>query len=389
MTDSPSTRTRVLPGDETYAPQISILIEQQVFPLHDVIELRVTLQKDELGGFSMVVANPFEIENDGIGKPGTFRHSDLTVLDMFKAVEIKMGYATGDLLVPMFIGEIQTLAPSFPSSGLPTLNVTGIDFLSRMRRAKPDAGTVKSWRQLPDHEIAGQIAHRHGLKLAADSATDSARKPIDNQRDVDDLTYLMSLAKRNDFEALVVLEGGASKAGTPALYFGKRRVPGEPGRVTEIQLTWGETLISFTPRMSIGRQVGKVTVRGWDATKKEKIEYTATFADLKASGKGPSGPELLEEKKIAKGERVVDWPVQSLAEAKARAIDWLAETANQFLTGTGETIGNPAIRPLTVVKLGGLGARYDGPYEVTKADHVYGANGYTTSFEVQRIKAGS
>jgi phage protein D len=380
---SASSREQPLPSDDRYAPEISILVGGQEVPLRDVIDLRVTLQRDDVSGFSMLLANPWELERDGESGKGSFRHSDQGDLDVFKAVEIRMGYASGAGVVPMFIGEIITLAPSFPSSGLPTLQITGTDPLGRLRRSKPEASMKKAWEHHTDGEIVEQIAKRYHLPLAAGSGKGGTSRPITNQRDMDDLRFLLSLAKRNDYEAVIVVEGGK-----PALYFGSPRDRRGPKPTTERVLTWGESLISFSPRLTVGRQVSKVTVRGWDPRKKEPIEYTAKVEDLRAPGRGKTGAELLEERAGAKTERIVDGIVQHVADAKALAIQLLADTANQFLTGRGETIGDPAIVPETIVDLRGLGERYDGPYKVIKADHVYGANGYTTAFEVERMRAG-
>ena len=373
-----STRETVLPGIDSYVPQIEIKVDGQDVSLDDVIELRVTLQKDELGGFSMQLANDFDLVQQ------KFRHSDFTHLDVFKPVEIRMGYAAPNRMATMFVGEITALSPSFPSSGMPTLTVTGTDLLGRLRRAKPGANVTKTFQGRPDWEIARQVAERNKLDWSKDSTNKGTPNPVVSQRDMDDLTFLLWLAKRNDFEAAVVIEDGKEK-----LYFGKPRDKRGPEAVKEIVLTWGESLASFTPRLSIGRQVSKVTVRGWDARKKEKIEATASIDDLKAHGKGKSAAQILESKTGPKDERVVDRIVQSQEEAMALAKQLLAETANQFLTGSGEAMGEPAIRPQTIVNLGGLGTRYDGGYYVTKADHVYGSSGYMTSFDVERMREGA
>jgi phage protein D len=373
-----SQRIVPLPGDDAYAPQIEIKVDGQEVPLDDVIELRVTLQKDELGGFSMQLANDFDLETQ------TFRHSDLLDLDVFKPIEIRMGYAAPDRMATMFVGEILTLAPSFPSSGMPTLTVTGTDLLGRLRRSKPGANDTKSFPNYQDWKIAQQIAVRNHLGWSTASTNEGPSTPNIMQRDMDDLAFLLWLAKRNDFEAAVVIESGKA-----ALYFGKPRDKRGSETVDVVELTWGESLVSFTPRLSVGRQVSKVTVRGWDARKKEKIEATASVDDLKAKGTGQSGAAILESKSGPKEERIVDRVVQSQAEAKALALQLLAETANQFLTGNGEAMGEPALRPQTIVRLGGLGKRYNGDYYVSKTDHVYGASGYATSFEVERMKEGA
>ena len=367
-----------VPGDDGYAPQIEIKVDGQELALDDVIELRVTLQKDELGGFSMQLANNFDLETQ------KFRHSDPLDLDVFKPVEIRMGYAAPDRMPTMFVGEILTLAPSFPSSGMPTLTVTGTDLLGRLRRSKPGANDPKSFSDRQDWQIAQQVAQRNHLGWSTQSTTDGPSNPVVTQRDMDDLAFVLWLAKRNDFEAAVVIENGKA-----ALYFGKPRDKRGSEAVDVIELTWGQSLVSFTPRLSVGRQVSKVTVRGWDARKKEKIEVTASVDELKAKGAGQTGAAILEAKSGPKEERIVDRVVQSQAEAKALALQLLAETANQFLTGSGEAMGEPALRPQAIVRLGGLGTRYNGDYYIAKTDHVYGASGYATSFEVERMKEGA
>lgn len=357
-----------------YAPRIEVRVAGQSFEqLCDVLELRVTLQKDELSGFSMLVAN----EQD----PATqeFRYSDRRLLDVFEPIEISMGYAAPDGMATMFVGEITALQPSFPSSGLPTINVTGTDLLGRLRRAKPGDDVKKDFTQSADWQVASEIADRHGLTLSEGSAKTGPVQKLVSQGDMDDLQFLLYLAKRNNYEAAIVIEDNK-----PRLYFGKRREERK-----SVRLAWGQSLVSFTPRLSVGSQVSKVTVRGWDAQRKEKIEYTAELKDLPQTGKGAAGAELLERKARAKDERIVDRVVQSQEEAKRLAIELLSETANQFLTGSGEAMGDPAIRPLGQIELGGLGRRYNGKYDVTKTDHVFGANGYMTTFEVERMREGA
>lgn len=374
-----SARRAELPGGiDAYVPQIEIKVAGQEVALDDVIELRVTLQKDELGGFSLQLANDFDLVTQA------FRHSDLSSLDVFEPVEIRMGYAAANRMATMFVGEITALSPSFPSSGNLTLTVTGTDLLGRLRRSKPGAAQTKAFTNLRDWEIAQQVARRNKLGWSKDSTTEGPIHPIVTQRDMDDLTFVLWLAKRNDFEVAVVIEDEKEK-----LYFGKPRDKRGPEAVTEVALTWGEALVAFTPRLTVGRQVSKVTVRGWDPRKKQKIEATASIEDLKAHGKGRSAAEILESKTGPKEERIVDRAVQSQEEAKALATQLLAETANEFLTGQGEVMGEPAIRPQTIVTLGGLGRRYDGDYYVTKVDHVYGGSGYRTSFEVERMREGA
>lgn len=383
-----SEQTAPLPDDDSYAPQLQVIVGKQDVTsnlIDDVISLRVTLQKDELGGFTMELANHYEVPlslDPANTKSATrrFRHSDDDRLDVFVPITISMGYQ--QRMSPVFVGEITMLQPAYPSSGVPTFTITGTDLLNRLRRDKPDEKKSKLFSGLADHEIAERIARRHKLELSTESAKDSLHdKPV-NQRDMDDLKFLLYLAKRNDFECTVIIENNE-----PALYFGKPRDKRGSEPVKQLALTWGESLISFTPKLRVGNQVSKVTVRGWNARKKEPFTYTATLSDIpKTGGSGKTAAELLEDKAGAKEERIVDRVVQSQDEAKRLAIELLTETASEFLTGSGEAMGEPLIRPQTNLELTGLGARYDGVYYVTKTDHVYGAAGYTTSFDVERLR---
>jgi phage protein D len=386
-------RTTVIADDDSYAPQIKVLVGNKTVPLEDVIDLKVTLQNDEVGGFTMQLANHFEVpdaredsdpkERDEAKRfRRRFRHSDDMALDVFEPVTVEMGYE--GRMARMFLGEITMLQPTFPSSGMPTFTVTGTDMLVRLRRSKPNEKQTKAFHQRADWEIAELVAKRHNLKYSKQSSRDGEKRPQTMQRDMDDLQFVLFLAKRNRYECTVILEDGK-----PALYFGEPRDKSNDGAVNQVRLAWGESLISFSPKLRVGKLVSKVTVRGWNARKKEVITYTATFKDIPKTGeKGKTAAEIIEQKIGAKEERIVDRPVQSREEAKKLAIELLSATANEFLTGSGETIGEPKIRPQTNLELVGLGKRYDGVYYVTKTEHSYGAGGYTTSFEVERMRQG-
>ena len=83
--------------------------------------------------------------------------------------------------------------------------------------------------------------------------------------------------------------------------------------------------------------------------------------------------------------------VRSRVEADALTCAGLRERANEFITGKydfktgkGEIIGLPDLRPGDNINLSGLGKRFSGVYYVSKVEHVLGAGGYSTQFEVRR-----
>lgn len=379
-----SERTDLVPEDEAYVPQIEVLLDGKDVTdtlLDDVIDLKVTLEENALGGVTLQLANHFEWSLDG-NKPtdGKYRHSDNEDIDVLMSIVISMGYV--GRLEAMFVGEVTAIQCTFPSAGVPTFSVTGTDRLQRLRRAKPDKNTKKVFENLAHWEIAKLVAARHDLAYSSRSVTDGAKQKHESQKDMDDAAFILHLAHQNGFEASVVIEDGKQK-----LYFGPATDKRDGEKVSQLGLQYGRSLISFTPKVGVARQVSSVTVRGWDSRTKKTFVYKATSKDLpNTGGKGKSGPERIEKQLKKKEEVIVDRPVQSQQEAKDLAVEILREIAYEYLTGSGEAIGDPRIIPGVNLDLTGLGGRFDGIYYVTKCDHSYGAQGYTTSFEVKRLK---
>jgi phage protein D len=381
-----SERRELVPGDDVYAPQIQVIVDGKDITDKvnaDVISLKVTLEEGELGGFTLELTNHFEVPDRG--KEGDaereFRHSDDAELQLFKQVKISMGYP--GRMSRMLIGEITSIQGSFPSAGAPTLTITGTDYMNRLRQAVPGDDRSKNYPGLADWQIAQQIAERHELGFSPKSAKQGETRKLIAQGTDDDLKFLLRLAKRNHFECCIVVEDEK-----PALYFGPPRDKRDGSSAKQLKLVYGTSLISFSPRLSVAEQVTSLTVRGWNPRKKEKFKYTAEAKDLpKTSNEGESGPEVVKNNlKKVREQRVVNLPVQSQQEAKDRAIEMFTESAYKFLTGSGEAIGEPELRPLVNLELGGLGKRYSGVYYVTKTEHSYGASGYSTSFDVKRLR---
>jgi hypothetical protein len=57
---------------------------------------------------------------------------------------------------------------------------------------------------------------------------------------------------------------------------------------------------------------------------------------------------------------------------------------NNRLTGSGTTIGEPAIKAGAVINLEGLGEQFSGLYRITTATHTLDNGGYRTTFGVRK-----
>ena len=151
---------------------------------------------------------------------------------------------------------------------------------------------------------------------------------------------------------------------------------------------FGKSLINFNPTLSLNKQVGKVTVKGWDPSTKSVIKYTAGPSDLPTSGGGENGPSTIQTRLRDREDIVVDQPVTSQQEARDLARALLRERAYSYITGNGQVIGLPDLRPGDNVELQGLGKRFSGQYYVTKVEHTLGSSGYLTSFDVRNYVDG-
>jgi phage protein D len=370
-----------LPTDY-YAPDYKILIEgQELDPESkgDILEVKVVMDMDNMTSFELNVNN-WDDKTFSLKYDKRKSANDITY-DLGSRVHVKMGYA-GNLL-SMATGQITTLAPKFPESGSPTISISGLDGMLKLRDRKPTETDIKKFVKKTDHEIAQIVASRNGLDVKVTKTTQQHDLVI--QKNQDDAQFLMERAKRIDFDCFVQT---APKTGKDTLYFVKP-TDGRSSDPTRIYVfTWGESLMSFMPQITLARQVSKVTVRGWSAEQKDVFSYTADKKDLPGGGSGTNGPQAAGENLNDKQEVVVDAPVTSQKEAQDLATSLLTERAYQFITGTGQVIGIPDLRPGDNLDLQGLGTRFSGEYYVKKVEHRLGNNGYMTQFDVRRLYEG-
>jgi uncharacterized protein len=366
-----------LPATDYYAPDYKIQVEgRELDPQSkgDVLDLKVTMDLDNLTHFDLTV-------NNWDDRRLTFKYSDSATFDLGNRVHVQMGYAGG--LLSMVHGLITSLTPRFPESGSPTLVIGGEDRMVRLKERKPKDGEQKKFVQKKDSEIVEIIAQRNGLVPKVQDTGMTHDLVI--QKNQDDATFLMERAKRIDFDCLVGID---PQTGLDALYFQSPTDARDGSKVRVYVLEWGKSLINFNPTLTLNRQVGKVTVKGWDATTKSLIQYTAGPDDLPTSGSGENGPSAIQTRFQDREDIVVDQPVTSQQEAKALATALLRERAYNYITATGQVIGLPDLRPGDNLEVQGLGKRFSGTYYVTKVEHALGSSGYLTTFDVRNYADG-
>lgn len=366
-----------LPHVDYYAPGFRVEIDgEQLAPQTngDILSLCVKMDIEQMTSFEMTVANIATFTSAS----QVFKYSDGDRFDIGRQVHIKMGYA--DALLSMVNGQITSVAPKFPQSGPPTLTVSGQDGLFRLKDRRPEEGEQIQYLDMHDWEIAEVIAQRNNLRAVVTREGPMHHEVI--QRMTDDATFLKERAARIDFDCHVLTDPANGEA---TLHFVKPTDGRDGGSIDAFELRWGQDLLHFTPTINLSEQVATVIVRGWDPDTKLPIVAQAGPGDLpQQPDAGESGPRVAERTQSGKQDVVVDAPVASQQEAFELARSLLLNRAYRFITGSGQIIGKPELRPGHSLVLGGLG-RFDGAYYVTKVEHQIDNNGYLTTFEARRM----
>ncbi|OLF10191.1 type IV secretion protein Rhs [Actinophytocola xinjiangensis] len=380
---------------DRYAPEFEVVIEGvQADPTtkNDIIDIKVHRDLDEMSGFDLELNNWDDVNL-------RFKHSDSRDFRLGSRVSVRLGYA--DRLWTVATGTVTTLAPKFPDGASPTVTVSGVDGMVRLKESKPDQNVEKVYRDLADWQIAEKIAQRNKLRIVT-----TREGPVHDrvvQKNQTDAQFLMERAKRLDFDCFLLPD---PDTGEETLYFIKP-TDGRDGRPIRLfrlayqpGLTTGPTalpedlvpnLLDFTPTLTVSQQVSKLTVRGWDPRTKQAIAFTATAENLPAgqnSAGGESGPEVAESVLGGRQEVLVDAPVTSDQEARELAISLLRERSYEFITATGRVAGLPELRPGDNLEIFGLGRRFSGTYFVKRVEHTLGTSGFFTTFTGRRIHQG-
>jgi uncharacterized protein len=380
---------------DRYAPEFEVLIEGvEADPTtkNDIIDIKVHRDIDEMSGFDIELNNWDDVNL-------RFKHSDSRDFRLGSRVSVRLGYA--DQLLTVATGTVSTLAPKFPDGASPTVSVSGVDGMLRLKESKPDQNVEKVYLNLADWQIAEKIAQRNKLRIVT-----TREGPVHDrvvQKNQSDAQFLMERAKRLDFdcfllpdpdtgeETLFFIKPTDGRDGRPIRLFRLAYQPGLTTGPTALPEGLVPNLLDFTPTLTVSQQVSKLTVRGWDPRTKQHIAFTATAENLPAgqnSAGGESGPEVAESTLGGRQEVLVDAPVTSDQEARELAISLLRERSYEFITATGRVAGLPELRPGDNLEIFGLGQRFSGTYYVKRVEHTLGTSGFFTQFAGRRIHQG-
>lgn len=342
---------------EIFVPTFEMAVNYVPLPLltaKSITQISVNEHSDPPNQFSFQVNDPtMELIN---AQGGIFTEGS--------RVEISLGYVGN--LRKMIIGEVSSLEADFSSSGPATLTVNGFDLLHRLTRGtfyrRFEGPTPNSG--IPDSQIVSQIAAEMGLMPSVDTTSARSEPRVQDQTNFD---FLDGLAEANGY--LLWVDGDT-------LYF--KSVRPSP---SSVQLEWGKTLTSFSPRLNTVGQVSSVEVRGWDPAQKQSFSVSVE----RSGGENLSSTGQQQISQGSGGESgmvITDAPVASADEARTYAEKVLSNQQNELVTGNGTCVGHPDIQVNTKLELSGVG-RFSGTYAVNQVTHSLGDSGYQTSFQVK------
>lgn len=366
-------------GQEFYVPyfQVKLLgrpLGQDV--IRDILQVSYKDTIKEIDSFEITI-------NNWDAEARKFKYSDSDLFDPGKELELWMGYYGKDPLRLMIRGQITALRPAFPAGGGSTLAISGLNVLHKLRTEKVTFAYKGASENegVSDEQIAQQVAARLGVKIKIDPEAGRHKYKYILQEDQYDIIFLMERARRIGFDLYVREEGDNGQARESVLHF-ERSVN---IRQVTYQLEYGRSLIEFKPDLTTANQVGEVTVRGWDALNKKKIEVTVKRSQAGVKAIGAKGNQAaIEQSFNQRKEIVATKPVESEDEARTLATSTLEAIIKDMVKGSGSTVGLTELRAGRVIQIDGLGQRFSGTYFVTGTTHNIGDGGYVTQFECRR-----
>ena len=286
-------------------------------------------------------------------------------LDPGKSIQVAVRMQGRDEVI--FDGEIVEIESAF-ESGTQHLILRAFDRLHRLARGRH----VRTFQNASDGDIVRKIAQEAGLQ--AKIGPTNQVYPYVLQANETNLAFLRKRAAALGY--LLFVQGKTLQC-----------VPAEAD-AAPIELTMGQNLSIFRPRMTTLEQISSVTVRGWDPRERREIVGQAR--------KGRGAPQLQPARDggeyaqkafgVEAQHLVADRPIRVQAEADQLAQAVADRHASRFVEAEGTCAGDPAIVAGVPVHVRAASDRFSGTYYVTSATHTYNAaQGYSIEFSISGL----
>jgi phage protein D len=349
-----------------YVPDFEVLLDGVPLPT----ELRACVQSVRFEE-SLQGADRVEVT---FANPG-LKWLDDPLFALKNGVELSLGYRP-DGIRHVFKGEINSVEPTFPAAGMPSITIAAHDFMFRLTEGTKARSFP--W-YLPDSLIAVIVAAENFLITEPDpAAAVVGALNVFNQRP-------RSQYKQTDYELMrqIATQYGFDMWVDGDVMNFKFLLPGLPG--PEVQLHWGESLIEFTPKHTSIGQLVAVGVKVWVQELKTELIAQVTW-DGDTLGVRVV-PALFGEasEAIQPTLSLPDIPLDNPVDALTWVLGDLRRRVNNRTTGRGVAVGDPRLRVGQVIGLSGLGDSFSGTnWRLTSVAHTLDRGGYKTGFEVRK-----
>jgi len=375
-----------------YAPEFRLRINGEPLPVGLLAAVSSVSYTDGMEG-----ADSVEIT---FANPG-LRWLDHPLLQADNGLSLSIGYAPNPL-EEVFVGEITGVEPSFPNGSMPTIRVTAQDFLQRLTHGKKDRAFRISIPSIgnfpiPDAGVAAIVSATNLLipnldpiggalsvlmTIAAYVTTpDGGQVPIRRQESVSDFDFLSNIAKENGWEMYI------DHTQQPRGYVLRFKFLIQD-YAPSVTLRWGKSLMDFTPRLTTVGDLFGVTARVWIASLQTEFVIVVGWDFDRAAFNLQVYPNLIGDVDDVLGPeaggKTLSIKPTGFPTALQEILSELLPRLNNRLTGSGTTIGEPAIKAGAVINLEGLGEQFSGLYRITTATHTLDNGGYRTTFGVRK-----
>lgn len=288
-------------------------------------------------------------------KKRQFDSAVLSKLKLGTILTVELGYGSATTMV--FKGYVHETTVQY--SEFPVLQITAMDVrkLMMVGAARMNSFTVNTYS-----DIFTTIMQDY-QKICTTLVIDKTSAQLKGERvfqTVSDYKFIQkNLVPRGSREFFVL----AGKA-----YYRTPRKNEQP--ITE--LTWGGGLLSLERSASYLNT--EVSVRGYDEQKAEVYlsKVVARASDQQTSA--TAAPQVLF---------MPDPDATDNSRATDRAKELAESLENESMSASGTCIGLPELVPGRYIKLSKLGNGMDQSYYITKVTHTLGADGFSSSFEVE------
>ena len=274
------------------------------------------------------------------------------------AFKVDLGFAQSkEPPIPVFQGTIHGWEPIFHGKTPATVVVRGFNKLHGASRGRK----TRAWLDKKLSEVAGQLAGEHGMGSCGIDDT-KIKQPYIYQANISDLDLLRELAERVGFEVGCDVQDNL-----------RFRLP-KTGEGEVAELVWGDNLKRFKSRMNTGQPVPSVTCVGWDVKQKKTVSGSACQGDVTSPMGGAKNSAQHAEAFSGQELYIDNRPYYSQQDAEAEAKGRINQLALQLLIAEAECEGTARAQAGKVVKVTGVGSRFDGKYYIIRARHTLRPN---------------